>query len=119
MAIAPTNKREADAMALKLFCLLAFILVGLITAGFSRHYLSATSLLAKFVSVKTEAPTALSAPGALNAPGASWLEVRVTVVSAVHRRELERPPRITLDSTGRKAWLCPSRGTLWLARVTS
>ena len=33
MAIAPTNKREADAMALKLFCLLAFLLVGLITAG--------------------------------------------------------------------------------------
>jgi hypothetical protein len=33
MAIAPTNKREADAMAHKLFCLLAFILVGLITAG--------------------------------------------------------------------------------------
>ena len=33
MAIAPTNKREADEMALKLFCLLAFILVGLITAG--------------------------------------------------------------------------------------
>jgi hypothetical protein len=33
MAIAPTTKREADAMALKLFCLLAFILVGLITAG--------------------------------------------------------------------------------------
>jgi hypothetical protein len=33
MAIAPTNKRDADAMALKLFCLLAFILVGLITAG--------------------------------------------------------------------------------------
>jgi hypothetical protein len=33
MAIAPTNKREADEMALKLSCLLAFILVGLITAG--------------------------------------------------------------------------------------
>ena len=33
MAIAPTNKREADEMALKLFCLLAFLLVGLITAG--------------------------------------------------------------------------------------
>ena len=33
MAIAPTNEREADEMALKLFCLLAFILVGLITAG--------------------------------------------------------------------------------------
>ena len=33
MAIAPTHKREADEMALKLFCLLAFILVGLITAG--------------------------------------------------------------------------------------
>ena len=33
VAIAPTNKREADEMALKLFCLLAFILVGLITAG--------------------------------------------------------------------------------------
>ena len=33
MAIAPTHKREADEMALKLFCLLAFILLGLITAG--------------------------------------------------------------------------------------
>ena len=33
MAIAPTNKREADARALKLFCLLAFLLVGLITVG--------------------------------------------------------------------------------------
>jgi hypothetical protein len=29
----PTTKEEADVMALKLFCLLAFILVGLITAG--------------------------------------------------------------------------------------
>ena len=33
MAIAPTNKYEADVMALKLFCLLSFVLVGLITAG--------------------------------------------------------------------------------------
>ena len=33
MAIAPTNKREASARALKLFCLLAFLLVGLITVG--------------------------------------------------------------------------------------
>jgi hypothetical protein len=33
MAFAPTNKREADAMAFKLFCLLAFLLLGLITAG--------------------------------------------------------------------------------------
>ena len=33
MAIAPINKREADAMAFKLFGLLAFPLVGLITAG--------------------------------------------------------------------------------------
>jgi hypothetical protein len=33
MALAPTNNREADAMALKLFCLLAFLLVGFITAG--------------------------------------------------------------------------------------
>ncbi len=29
----PKTKREADEMALKLFCLLAFLLVGLITAG--------------------------------------------------------------------------------------
>jgi hypothetical protein len=29
----PRTKQEADAMALKLFCLLAFLLVGLITAG--------------------------------------------------------------------------------------
>lgn len=43
MAIAPTleknfrfrpaTKREADVLALKLFCLFSFILVGLITAG--------------------------------------------------------------------------------------
>ena len=43
MAIAPTSgksfwrspatKREADAMAVKLFCLFSFILVGLIVAG--------------------------------------------------------------------------------------
>ena len=30
---APTTKRDADAMALRLFCLFSFILVGLITAG--------------------------------------------------------------------------------------
>jgi hypothetical protein len=35
--------------------------------------------------------------------------VRVTVVSAVHRSELERPPRLTVDSTAWKAWLCPLR----------
>jgi hypothetical protein len=29
----PTTKRDADLLACKLFCLLAFILVGLITAG--------------------------------------------------------------------------------------
>jgi len=29
----PENQAEADVMALKLFCLLSFILVGLITAG--------------------------------------------------------------------------------------
>jgi hypothetical protein len=29
----PTTKREADLLACKLFCLFAFILVGLITAG--------------------------------------------------------------------------------------
>ena len=29
----PRTKQEADAMALKLFCLLAFLLVGVITAG--------------------------------------------------------------------------------------
>ena len=29
----PTTKREADLLALKLFCLFSFILVGLITAG--------------------------------------------------------------------------------------
>ena len=29
----PTTKKEADVMALKLFCLLSFILIGLITAG--------------------------------------------------------------------------------------
>jgi hypothetical protein len=29
----PTTKEETDVMALKLFCLLSFILVGLITAG--------------------------------------------------------------------------------------
>ena len=33
MAIAPKTKYEADVMALKLFCLFSFILVGLITAG--------------------------------------------------------------------------------------
>ena len=33
MAIAPTTKREADAMALKLFCVFSFLLLGLITAG--------------------------------------------------------------------------------------
>ena len=41
MAIAPTEnvwfhpatKREADVLALKLFCLFAFMLIGLITAG--------------------------------------------------------------------------------------
>jgi hypothetical protein len=33
MAIAPTNKREADAIAFKLFCVFAFILVGLIMVG--------------------------------------------------------------------------------------
>ena len=30
---APATQRDADAMALKLFCLFSFILVGLITAG--------------------------------------------------------------------------------------
>jgi len=30
---APTTKREADVVALKLFCLFSFILIGLITAG--------------------------------------------------------------------------------------
>ena len=30
---APTTQREADAMALRLFCEFSFILVGLITAG--------------------------------------------------------------------------------------
>ena len=29
----PKTKQEADLMALKLFCLLSFLLVGLITAG--------------------------------------------------------------------------------------
>ena len=29
----PATKREADVLAVKLFCLFAFILVGLITAG--------------------------------------------------------------------------------------
>jgi hypothetical protein len=29
----PTTKREADLVALKLFCLFSFILVGLIAAG--------------------------------------------------------------------------------------
>ena len=29
----PTTKKEADVMALKLFCLFSFILIGLITAG--------------------------------------------------------------------------------------
>ena len=32
-SLRPETKQEADAMALKLFCLLAFLLVGLITAG--------------------------------------------------------------------------------------
>ncbi len=32
-ALPPATKREADLMALKLFCFLSFILVGLITAG--------------------------------------------------------------------------------------
>ena len=31
--VRPETKHEADVMALKLFCLLSFILVGLITAG--------------------------------------------------------------------------------------
>ena len=31
------------------------------------------------------------------------------MVSAVHRSELERPPRSTVDSTAWKAWLCPLR----------
>jgi hypothetical protein len=29
----PASRREADVLALKLFCVFAFILVGLITAG--------------------------------------------------------------------------------------
>jgi hypothetical protein len=33
MAIAPTNKREADLLAFRLFCVFSFILVCLITAG--------------------------------------------------------------------------------------
>jgi len=33
MAIAPKTKREADLVAFTLFCVFAFILVGLITAG--------------------------------------------------------------------------------------
>jgi hypothetical protein len=33
LAARPTTKREADVMALKLFCLFSFILVGLIMAG--------------------------------------------------------------------------------------
>ena len=33
LAVHPTTKREADVMALKLFCLFSFILVGLIMAG--------------------------------------------------------------------------------------
>ena len=32
-SLRPETKQEADVMALKLFCLLAFVLVGLITAG--------------------------------------------------------------------------------------
>jgi hypothetical protein len=31
--VPPTTKREADVLALKLFCLFSFILVGLIMAG--------------------------------------------------------------------------------------
>jgi hypothetical protein len=33
MAIAPTNKREAELLAFKLFCVFSFILVCLITVG--------------------------------------------------------------------------------------
>jgi hypothetical protein len=33
LASRPRSKREADVMALKLFCLFSFILVGLIMAG--------------------------------------------------------------------------------------
>jgi hypothetical protein len=33
LAARPTTKREADVLAFKLFCLLSFILVGLIVAG--------------------------------------------------------------------------------------
>jgi hypothetical protein len=45
----------------------------------------------------------------MSAPRGSRLGVRVPVVSAVHRSELERPPRTTVDSTAWKAWLCPLR----------
>jgi len=33
LPLSPATKHEADVMALKLFCMLSFILVGLITAG--------------------------------------------------------------------------------------
>jgi hypothetical protein len=33
LPFSPATKHETDVMALKLFCLLSFILVGLITAG--------------------------------------------------------------------------------------
>ena len=50
MAIAPTNKREADAIALKLFCLLAFLLLD--------HGWGA-------LAVKQKAPGHCMSPGAL------------------------------------------------------
>ena len=76
MAIAPTTKREADEMALKLFCRVHSCRLN--------HGRDTLRLIAR---------GNRKLRGTLSALRGSRLGVRVTVVSAVHRSELERPPR--------------------------